>query len=67
MIDGASDRTEATSFFNGNGAENLNAVATTSFSETKIHDVFQKTSLWTITTIFSHSLGRKATVAPVEL
>jgi len=58
LFDGASDHTEATNFFSGNGTKNLSAVATTSLIDTKTWNVFKKTALWTIVMLFSHSLGR---------
>ena len=59
LYDGASDHTDATNYFGGNGTDNLSIAATIPLSETKTQNVFQKTSLWTTTTLFSHSLGRK--------
>jgi hypothetical protein len=64
LYDGASDHTDATNYFGGNGTDNLSIAATIPLSETKTQNVFQKTSLWTITTLFSHSLGQAQKTPP---
>jgi len=50
-------------YYSGNSTEKLNIAATISLSDTTKQSVLQKTSHLAITKLFSHSLGRKATVA----
>jgi hypothetical protein len=58
LFDGASDHTDANNYFGGNGTNNLGIATTISLSETKTQNFFEKTSIWTITMLFSHSLGQ---------
>jgi hypothetical protein len=59
LFDGASDHTDAKNYFGRNGTNNLSIATTSSLSETKTQSLFEKTTLWTIMMLFSHSLGQK--------